>query len=110
MGQETQNGAATTAAPETTSPEQEMSSNTSYTNSTAVAMNEGHGVTAVNSEVSHHLTPSAFSDAIDAIGMGPFLSRMGIMCGMVSTSRALPKLEVSLFQMDVCYDDWMTVS
>ncbi|CAM9370259.1 unnamed protein product [Ascophyllum nodosum] len=101
MGRETQNGAATTTAPETTSPEQDMSSNTSYTNSTAIAMNEGHGVAAVNSEVSHHLTPSAFSDAIDAIGMGPFQSRMIFMCGMGFAIDAIEIVVISFVLEDI---------
>ena len=77
MARESENG--TSVSPEISAGEYEMPCHTPAMN------NEGVGVAAgIDPGVLHHLAPSAFSDAIDAIGMGPFQNRIILMCGMVS--------------------------
>lgn len=69
--------------------ELEMPPITSYTASSPCHEEQHNGVAGTSSEMLHRLTPSGFSDAIDAIGMGPFQTRMIFMCGMVSSAAFL---------------------
>lgn len=69
--------------------ELEMPPIMSYTTSSPCHEEQHNGVAGTSSETLHPLTPSAFSDAIDAIGMGPFQTRLIFMCGMVSTAAFL---------------------
>lgn len=69
--------------------ELEMPPITSYTAPSPCHEEQHNGVARTSSEMLHPLTPAAFSDAIDAIGMGPFQTRMIFMCGMVRSTAFL---------------------